>query len=207
MRKKKERAEPRLKSRVIGVSTPTMHATPERTSLSSQDWAGWCDLAPEDFWFRVYDIEEGDIGGDHAFAGKLAAYRLRNREHFQSVKEAYANRRDGDPDFAQAMVRGRLQQMQAHLTAGVAPALLAPIHGIDATAYGIITARRSKLLPNDATGHARICGEFGLSVVQFGEVDRGWKLRLNDPSQSNQAANVLSTKYAEGFLIAALRAS
>ncbi len=74
---------------------PAAEAAPTEMESSDTDggvdvWADWDPADPEEYWYRVYKLEEARGQGDEAYAVALAGYGLRDKDHLEKVRETFA---------------------------------------------------------------------------------------------------------------------
>jgi hypothetical protein len=83
-----------MKAFVLPEETPA-EGVPTDMESSDTDggvdvWAEWDPADPEEYWYRVYKIEEAGAQGEEAYAIALAGYGLRDKDHFQKLRETFA---------------------------------------------------------------------------------------------------------------------
>ncbi len=164
---------------------------------------GWgvSDLTNEEFWIKVFDIEDAQMKGAAAMRKALKKYHLDSPEHFAWIRERFMARHAGDPDFQQAMLNARTAQVRNQMAGAAGSDLLAPIDGVSLETYATIQARRGKLPQQTAAAFGKLLAEYGLDAARWAKVDKAWMARMSDPSDPMATAAV-NTEYAKHFAAA-----
>ena len=153
-------------------------------------------LSSEEFWAKVFDLEDAQMGGAAAFRKALARHGLESAEHFAFVRGRFMVRHGNDPDFQQAMVNARTAQTRSEMAEAAGSELLSPIDGVSLETYATIQARRGKLQPQTAAAFGRLLAEYGLDAARWAKVDKAWMARLSDRCDPTATAAV-NAEYAK----------
>lgn len=165
---------------------------------------GWgvSDLTNEEFWVKVFDLEDAQMKGDAAFKKALKKYHLDSAEHFSWIRERFTARHAEDADFQQAMMNARMAQSRAMMSnAAAGTDLLSPIDGVSLETYATLQARRGKLPQQTVAAFGKLLAEYGLDAAKWARVDKAWLARMSD-STDPMATMAVNTEYAKYFAAA-----
>ncbi|MGC4116715.1 MAG: hypothetical protein QM765_19565 [Myxococcales bacterium] len=164
---------------------------------------GWgvSDLTNEEFWIKVFDIEDAQMKGAAAFNKALKKYDLDSEDHFRWIRERFMARHAADPDFQQGMMNARMAQTRGKMADAAGSELLAPIDGVSLETYATIQARRGKLPQQTVAAFGKLLAEYNLDSAKWAKVDKAWMARMSDPSDPMATAAV-NTEYAKYFAAA-----
>ncbi|HEY3452870.1 MAG TPA: hypothetical protein VGK67_41390 [Myxococcales bacterium] len=164
---------------------------------------GWgvSDLTNEEFWIKVFDIEDAQMKGAAAMKKALKKYDLDSDEHFRWIRERFMARHAEDADFQQAMMNARMAQTRGKMVDAAGSELLAPIDGVSIETYATIQARRGKLPQQTVAAFGKLLAEYNLDAAKWAKVDKAWMARMSDPSDPMATAAV-ATEYGKYFAAA-----
>ncbi len=162
--------------------------------------AGWSleDLTNEEFWIKVYELEQAQEESLAAFRKVLAAHGFLSEGHFSWVRERFVERHGPDTNFAQAMMDARKAHDRQKARKAVGLGLLEPIEDVTLEVYATIQARRRLLPAGDAVAFEELLDEYSLSPKRFARIHEGWVARMNDPVNAIASASV-SAEYRKHF--------
>lgn len=162
--------------------------------------AGWSleDLTNEEFWIKVYELEQAQEESLAAFRKVLAANGFMSEGHFTWVRERFVERHGPDTNFAQAMMDARKAHDRQKARKAVGLGLLEPIEDITLEVYATIQARRKLLPAGDAVAFEELLDEYQLSPKRLARIHEGWVARMNDPVNAIASASV-SAEYRKYF--------
>lgn len=101
-----------------------------------QDWAS--------FWDKSYAIEEAGNESDDALEAKLQEFGLRDKAHFDEVRDAFSQAYGEDPDFAQAAIDSRTRSMKMKMQGRMQGELkgeLGPFEGVTLEQWAWVMAK------------------------------------------------------------------
>jgi len=164
---------------------------------------GWgvSDLTNEEFWVKVFDLEDAQMKGAATFKKALKKYDLDSEDHFRWIRERFIARHGEDADFQQGMMNARMAQSRAMMANAAGPELLAPIDGVSMETYATIQARRGKLPQQTVAAFGKLLAEYKLDAAKWAKVDKAWMARMSDPSDPMATAAV-NTEYAKYYAAA-----
>lgn len=174
----------------------------EDRPLTAAEWCGWDKLDPEEFWYRIYDVEAGGIESDEAFERRMTKYGFKGKSHFDRVKEAYLAKTPAAHE-TQVMMNARMRQGKEAMQASAAQNahLFEPIEGVSLETYAKIMSKKGRLTTNDQAAVEAIYKEFGVTTAQFDKANAGWQDRMSnqkDPATIGALMGEYSKHFAAG---------
>ncbi|HJZ86844.1 MAG TPA: hypothetical protein VKN99_16830 [Polyangia bacterium] len=169
------------------------------------DFGGWDPHNHEEFWFRVFMIEDAGNKGDAELAQTLRKYGLRDKGHFDRIRETFQRHFGANTAFTQAAMNARMRQTKESMKAAAAgkPGLMDPIEGVSVQLWATIAARRSRITgPNPTAEVAKLLAEYNLDEARYQRADAGWQARMRS-ADDPMAAAAIASEYGAAFSAAA----
>ena len=159
----------------------------------SDDWGGWDPNDVDAFWDRVHAIEAAGNQGDDELEAALHQHGLRDKAHFDRVRDTFGAHHGSSPDFAQAALDARTRQTKHAMKARMEGSLkgeLAPVEGASLEQWAWVMAKM-------ASG-----GDIG-ALLKTAGWDRGkwdrvsaeWNARM-----SRDTTATIATAYGQAFV-------
>ena len=150
-------------------------------------------LNPDDvdgYYRASHEIDQAERESPEALKATYARYGLKNEDHWDEVRGAFAMRHKNNPDFAFGAARVGLEVQIKDMAAksyAFPMNVLDPVDGVtlDRLAYIVASA--------EATGPSAYA-QFGLDPARFERIQSEWSSRMS-ASADPFSANILSSQY------------
>jgi len=156
-------------------------------------FGGWDPDDIDTFWLRVHAIEAAGDRGDEALHTALEEVGLRDKAHFDEVRESFNRRHGDDPAFMQAAIdartKGIKQQMLGRMQ-GELKGELAPFEGVSLEQWAWLMAK--------VAGGGDVAELLSLAKLDEGKWDRvsaEWNARM-----SRDTTATIATAYGQAFV-------
>lgn len=151
------------------------------------------NLSPDDvdgYYRASHEIDQAERQGPTELAAAFARYGLKNEDHWDEVRGAFARRHQHNPDFMHAAARvGMQMQMQSVAHQYQFPqGYLDPIEGVSLEQLAQIQATI------ETQGQQAAFAKFGLDGARFERINGGWQARMGGGADA-MAAQILSGQY------------
>jgi hypothetical protein len=157
------------------------------------EWAGWDPDDAEGFWMKVHAIEAAGNESDEALDAALAEHGLKDKAHFDRVRDSFAGHYGDDPDFMQAAIDARTkatkQQMSNRLK-GELKGELAPFEGVSLEQWAWLMAKV-------ASGGAlpELLALAKMDTPKWDRVSAEWNARMGRDTTAS-----IATAYGQAFV-------
>lgn len=147
----------------------------------------------DEFWMRVHAIEEAGNRSDEDLEVALKKYGLRDKAHFDEVRDDFSSRFGDDPDFMQAAINARtraVKQQMAGRMEGELKGELAPVEGVTLEQWAWLMAKIAG--GGDA---AELLALAKLEAPTWDRVSAEWNARM-----SRDTTATIATAYGQAFV-------
>ena len=175
---------------VPDVTETHLYAAP---SDSNDGWAGWDPDNWDEYWMRVHAIEAAGNDSDTALDVALQEYGLRDKAHFDEVRDAFQGRFGEDPSFVQAALDARTRATKNAMNARMQGELsgeLAPFEGVSLAQWAWVMAKiASGGNPSELLVSAK------MDQGKWDRVSAEWNARM-----SRDTTATIATAYGQAFV-------
>jgi len=160
---------------------------------SNDGWGGWDPDNWDEFWMRVHGIEAAGNESDEALDAALAQYGLRDKAHFDEVRDVFQGRYGDDPSFVQAALDARTRAtknaMNARMT-GELSGELAPFEGVSLAEWAWVMAKIAS-----GGNPAELLVVAKMDQGKWDRVSAEWNARM-----SRDTTATIATAYGQAFV-------
>lgn len=161
--------------------------------MANESFGGWDPKDWAGFWDKVYDIEAAGNRSDEDLDAKLADYGLRDKAHFDEVRDAFQSAFGDDSDFAQAALDSRTRSVKNEMSSRMQGELkgeLAPFEGASLEQWAWVMAKV-------ASGQdvAPLLKTAGWDQPKWDRISAEWNARM-----SRDATATIATAYGQAFV-------
>jgi hypothetical protein len=157
------------------------------------DFANWDPDDVDAFWDKVYAIEAAGNASDDDLDAALKQHGLRDKAHFDEVRDAFNERHGSDTAFMQAAVDSRTRSVKQQLAARMGGELkgeLAPFEGASLEQWAFVMAKVAG--GQDITG---LLAKAGWDRAKWDRVSAEWNARM-----SRDTTATIATAYGQAFM-------
>jgi len=162
-------------------------------STSDTPVGAWDPNDIDEFWMRVYAIEEAGNRSDEDLEVALKKYGLRDKAHFDEVRESFSSRFGDDPNFMQAAINARtraVKQQMAGRMEGELKGELAPVEGVTLEQWAWLMAKIA-----GGGNAAELLALAKLEAPKWDRVSAEWNARM-----SRDTTATIATAYGQAFV-------
>jgi hypothetical protein len=112
--------------------------------MSNEDWGGWDPENWASFWENVFAIEAAGNRSDEDLQAALVQRGLKNKAHFDRVRDTFQSHYGDDPAFSQAAIDARMRSMKQTVAGRMQGELkgeLAPFEGVTLEQWAFVMAK------------------------------------------------------------------
>jgi hypothetical protein len=168
----------------------------DRTNTDEADGPsapGWSFGDWDNFWMRVHAIEAAGNDSDEALHKALRKHGLRDKSHFDEVRDQFQERFGDDPAFAQAALDARTRSTKMQMNARMQGELkgeLAPVEGISLEQWAWVMAKIAS-----GGNPAALLEIAKLDDATWQRVSAEWNARM-----SRDTTATIATAYGQAFV-------
>jgi hypothetical protein len=159
----------------------------------TEEWGGWDPNDWAAYWDKIFAIEAAGNRSDADLAAKLREHGLRDKAHFDRVRETFQSHYGNDPDFSQAGIDSRMRSTKQQMSARMEGELkgdLAPVEGATLQQWAWVMAKV-------ASGQSvePLLKTAGWDKAKWDRVTAEWNARM-----SRDTTATIATAYGQAFV-------